>query len=594
MIPGVLTLLFVCYLLKFGETLAVCSLSDSLIAVFGFSNLVEGFFYRNLLIQPGNVGKNQSSNNPPFRFTTYALMAVAIVHTALLVQNYRSLTQLPGYVTSLHHNNEMLFNLTAAASFSTGKMELQFSTITALIGLAAVTYSGFYMDGEPEYVKFVTLLNFFLLSIFIFFKANNLVTLVLGWELMGIFSYFLIAFWKMKLNAVNSGTKAATYNYFSDAALIVFSILYYQNYGHLNLPHDEISFAVDIGQSAYSGHLVMYSCLIVAISCKSVIGFMHFWLPDSMEAPVPASALIHSATLVSAGVFLTLKFKCALVLDSILLNTLTVASIVSVVIGSLGSITFFDLKKILAYSTISNCGMMMIFALYLDPEICFLFFALHGVYKAYAFFIVGFFFKKNQHKQDYRYFGDLLEYSQAQVPIIIFVVLSLGGFPLSFMYFVKHSATEAVFGITSIYMALSVQMALTLGTLCSLTYALKIVNAILFGKKNFRMQNNDIYEIGYSYSVILLFFVLYQLLLLHLIYANYNLFVVPNNLNITILLAKQYEYVLVEAISWTASVLIILTNAVYGTPAAPSIYAYAYPVAVFLLVFSGLAMVSLV
>lgn len=307
-----------------------------------------------------------------------------------------------------------------------------------------------------------------------------------------------------------------------------------------------------------------------------------------MEAPVPASALIHSATLVSAGVFLVLKFRFALLLDSILLNMLTLAATVSIVMGSLGSIAFFDLKKILAYSTVSNCGMMIIFALYLDPEVCFLFFAMHGVYKAYAFFIVGFFFKKNEHKQDYRYFGGLLEYSQSQTLLIIFIVLSLGGFPLSFMYFVKHSATETVFGITNTYLAVLVQISLTLGSLCSLIYSLKIVNTILFGKKNFRMGNPDAYEMGYSYSVVMILFALYQYFLTYLIYKNLDMFTVVNGLNVTIRTPRQYEYVFIESISWTVSVLVILTNATYGTPSAPTIFAYAYPAASITFVFLGL------
>ena len=115
-----------------------------------------------------------------------------------------------------------------------------------------------------------------------------------------------------------------------------------------------------------------------------------------MEAPVPASALIHSATLVSAGVYLTLRYKLAFLSHNYLLNYLTLGACTSIVLGSLGSITYYDLKKILAYSTISNCGMMILFALYTKEDVCFLFFMFHGVYKAYSFFIVGFFFKKRK------------------------------------------------------------------------------------------------------------------------------------------------------------------------------------------------------
>lgn len=236
-----------------------------------------------------------------------------------------------------------------------------------------------------------------------------------------------------------------------------------------------------------------------------------------MEAPVPASALIHSATLVSAGVFLTLRFKLALLSHDLLLTALTLAACLSVVLGSLGAITYYDLKKILAYSTISNCGMMIIFALYTQTNTCFLFFALHGIFKAYAFFVVGFFFKNNNHKQDYRYFGGLLGAIQPQTFLIAYIILSLGGHPLTLLYFVKHAAILAIGGLTSHYLAASVHLCLTLAASASLLYSVRIVYSLLCGTATFRPREESKYEMTYEYLLVIVLFVVYQAVLFTLV-----------------------------------------------------------------------------
>ena len=321
----------------------------------------------------------------------------------------------------------------------------------------------------------------------------------------------------------------------------------------------------------------MYSFLALAISCKSVIGMMHFWLPDSMEAPVPASALIHSATLVSAGIYLILRFKLAFLSHNYLLNYLTLGACVSIVLGSLGSITYYDLKKILAYSTISNCGMMTIFALYTHEDVCFLFFMFHGVYKAYSFFIVGFFFKKNKHKQDYRYFGGLAQYTQAQAFLIAFIILSLGGYPLSFMYFIKHKAIASIFGLSGKFIASVVHTSLAIGTLASLTYSIKIVYFLLFGKSTFKQPSTDAYRMDIEYLLVLGLFACYQILMFMLLKNLIPLAANDTSINILLKTPQEYNYKLLNALVNTISVVIIGTSAAYGQDSKSSLVLYALP-----------------
>lgn len=131
---------------------------------------------------------------PAMILTTLTLATLTLLHLVTLLQSYNNELLLPQYNVSLHKNNEAFFNAPAPIGLQTDELALQFSTITSMIGLAASIYASFYMGDEPEYVRFSTLLHFFTFSIFLFFKASTLVTMVLGWELMGIFSYFLITF----------------------------------------------------------------------------------------------------------------------------------------------------------------------------------------------------------------------------------------------------------------------------------------------------------------------------------------------------------------------------------------------------------------
>lgn len=296
-----------------------------------------------------------------------------------------------------------------------------------------------------------------------------------------------------------------------------------------------------------------------------------------MEAPVPASALIHSATLVSAGVYLTLRFKLAFLTHDYLLNYLTLGACISIVLGSLGSITYYDLKKILAYSTISNCGMMILFALYTKENTCFLFFMFHGVYKAYSFFIVGFFFKKNKHKQDYRYFGGLAQYTQAQTFLIAFIILSLGGHPLSFMYFVKHKAVLTIFGISGKAIASVTHASLALGTLASLTYSVRIVHCLLFGKPTFKQPDTDRYRMCTDYLLVMGLFAVYQLLMFVLLKQMAPLDANDTALNITLKQPKEYNYKALDALVSTATIIIVMTNAAYGPDTKRSLWQYALP-----------------
>lgn len=157
-----------------------------------------------------------------------------------------------------------------------------------------------------------------------------------------------------------------------------------------------------------------------------------------MEAPIPASALIHSATLVSAGVYLILRLEAYHMFNSTLVKILTAVSTLTILVGGVASCIQTDLKKILAYSTIANCGFMVLFATLNKSALCFMYFTLHGVFKAAAFFIVGTVVIVSHHKQDWRC-ANLPLGQRAQITYLLLpTVALLGAWPGTVTGFIKH------------------------------------------------------------------------------------------------------------------------------------------------------------
>lgn len=178
----------------------------------------------------------------------------------------------------------------------------------------------------------------------------------------------------------------------------------------------------------------MLICVLGCSFCKSVQFGLHLWLPDSMEAPVPASALIHSATLVSAGLYLSFRFNTSL---RILFTEISLLSSFTAVYGSLVAASQTDLKKILAYSTISHCGYLFFSIFFGNQGVFLIYLYLHGFFKAFAFVLVGFILQNNSIYQDSRLIQDKsggVTFEGYSLPIIL---LNLGGLPFVFGFFSK-------------------------------------------------------------------------------------------------------------------------------------------------------------
>lgn len=366
-------------------------------------------------------------------------------------------------------------------SYSLDTYSLMFIFLTTTIGFFALFISAVYMGGEPRITTFIHLLYFFLISMVLLLAAGNISTLVLGWELIGCFSFFLINFWTSRAGTLKSSFKAFTFNKLSDFCLLLFFLslwVYSPELLHCSFSSLYLLDSCQISMLGLQITLLDYMGLaaIICSFCKSAQFGFHVWLPDSMEAPVPASALIHSATLVSAGIFLIGRF------DVIFLTKwgsyfITLWCSFTALYGGLVASYQTDLKRILAYSTISHCGFMFILTIYGNMYLLYIYLHLHGWFKSYSFMASGNIINNNKGYQDMRRFEATHCLTQLESLVLCTAICNLGGVPFLIGFFNKHYLLLELGHFTS----LGAYTFLYAAAFTGLFYSQKIIKYVLSG-----------------------------------------------------------------------------------------------------------------
>lgn len=414
-----------------------------------------------------------------------------------------------------------------------------FLFLTTTIGFFAIIYSLIYFKNEPHADRFVILLNWFIISMSLLVISDNAILMYLGWELIGLTSFFLINFWSLRRGTMKASFKAFVFNKFSDLFLLIF-LVYMILHTKTQLTTVWICFFETFAINNYDLTVVTL-CLIIAASIKSAQIIGHLWLPDSMEAPIPASALIHSATLVSAGIFLLLKFQ-TIVSNSCLFSLIGILGAVTALYGAVVSSAQTDVKKLLAYSTISHCGFLFVTIYLNNINLTLLYLYLHGFFKALTFFCVGNLVKIAKGSQDTRKMGALYSLIPADSVLLIFCCINLGGLPLTVGFYFKH-VFQVIMTSTNVYWLAA--PFLILAMLCGFIYSYRLIFYSLFDLKKgpeyiysqfnkYLYLNNSSYKYFsnsnllslINFSVLILFAVVY--------YYNYSLYMLNYNINFNI------------------------------------------------------------
>src|SRR3989441_6855873 len=234
-------------------------------------------------------------------------------------------------------------------------MILVVSGVSALIHL----YSVAYMDSDRGYVRYFSYLNFFVFSMLLLVLAGNFVILIVGWAFVGFASYALISFWYRRRTATAAGIKAFVINVVGDIGLVLAAILIQKDTGALDFPS---VFAAAPHVFSQNEPAVIAICLLICVGAfaKSAQLPLHTWLPDAMEGPTPVSALIHAATMVTAGVYLIARMHPLFVLAPTAADISAFIGLATLIFAATVALAVTDLKRIIAYSTISQIGYMVV------------------------------------------------------------------------------------------------------------------------------------------------------------------------------------------------------------------------------------------
>lgn len=292
-------------------------------------------------------------------------------------------------------NNNNLNFLDNKLGFYFDNLSIIFSTTILIIGYFSNTVAIYYLKDDINKNRFFFFLNMFLISMVILTLSTDILILFLTWELLGITSFFLISHYFYRSYSIKAALKALVFNRLSDIFMIIFFLLYFKLFNSTNITvRDTIN--------NYSSNILSLS-LVLASMCKSAQFIFFFWLPDSMEAPIPASALIHSATLVAAGVYMLIRFNHIIEYSYISKIILLIFSCISMILFSFIALIQNDIKRLLAYSTISNCAFMYFLIAQSNYTLSLIFFYTHGLVKSCLFLMSGttiIIFKHNQDIKD--------------------------------------------------------------------------------------------------------------------------------------------------------------------------------------------------
>jgi NADH-quinone oxidoreductase subunit L len=323
--------------------------------------------------------------------------------------------------------------------------------VVTFVSLMVHIYTVGYMHADPGYTRFFSYISLFTFSMLMLVMANNFMQLFFGWEAVGVVSYLLIGFWYTRPTAIAANLKAFLVNRVGDFGFVlgIAAVLYYTGsldyatvFAHAaNFAGAEIHITSTIAWSAITFTCL---CLFVGAMGKSAQVPLHVWLPDSMEGPTPISALIHAATMVTAGIFMVARMSPLFELSETALSTVLIIGATTAFFMGLLGIVNNDIKRVIAYSTLSQLGYMTV-ALGVSAYGAGIFHLMtHAFFKALLFLAAGSVIEAMHHEQDMRRMGGLKKYLPITYWTCLVGALALIGFPGTSGFFSKDALIEAV------------------------------------------------------------------------------------------------------------------------------------------------------
>ena len=369
--------------------------------------------------------------------------------------------------------------------------------VVTFVSLMVHIYTIGYMEEDEGYNRFFAYISLFTFSMLMLVMSNNLLQLFFGWEAVGLVSYLLIGFWYNKPTAIFANMKAFMVNRVGDFGFIIGIGLIAAYTGTLNYT-ELFAKAGELAQIDFPWYIFGMDAMLITVICiclfigamgKSAQFPLHVWLPDSMEGPTPISALIHAATMVTAGIFMVARMSPLFELSDSALNfMMVIGSITALFMGFLGIIQN-DIKRVVAYSTLSQLGYMTVALGASAYSVAVFHLMTHAFFKALLFLGAGSVIMGMHHNQDIRYMGGVRKYMPITWITSLLGSLALIGTPLFSGFYSKDSIIEAVH-LSTLPAAGFANFAVLAGVFVTAFYSFRMYFLVFHGPERYD-QNPD-------------------------------------------------------------------------------------------------------
>tara|TARA_B100000586_G_C20115471_1_gene432981 strand:+ start:1718 stop:3697 length:1980 start_codon:yes stop_codon:yes gene_type:complete len=322
--------------------------------------------------------------------------------------------------------------------------------LITLLSFIIQLFSSSYMGTDERVSRYYVFFNFFVFSMLLLVLASNFLVLFIGWELVGLSSYLLISFWYKKQSASQAGKKAFVLNRIGDFGFLIALMIIFDLFG--SFEYDFIFSNLEVINSQQASIICFF--LMMGAFGKSAQLPLFSWLPDAMEGPTPASALIHAATMVTAGVFMLVRVAPILNKAPLVLYLIAAIGVVTSFVAAFIAMTQFDIKKVLAYSTISQLGYMFL-AVGSGAYVAAIFHLItHAFFKALLFLGAGAVIHELNHEQDIRNMGGLIKRMPVTGYTMLIGTLAISGIPPLAGFWSKDEILGSVFVAGGFYLPL--------------------------------------------------------------------------------------------------------------------------------------------
>ena len=379
----------------------------------------------------------------------------------------------------------------------TAVMLVVVNSVSALVHI----YSIGYMSHDPHKPRFMSYLSLFTFMMLSLITADNFLQLFFGWEGVGLASYLLIGFWFKKESANNASMKAFIVNRVGDLGLLIAMFLIFKTFGTLTFS-EVFSQAADQSKNSikmFGGeyNLITTICVFLFIGAmgKSAQILLHTWLPDAMEGPTPVSALIHAATMVTAGVFLVARCSPLFEYSQYALNLVAFVGATTAIFAASIAIVQTDIKRIIAYSTCSQLGYMFFAAGMGAYNVAIFHLFTHAFFKALLFLGAGSVIHAFHDEQNIEKMGGVWKKIPLTYALMLIGTLALTGFPLLAGFYSKDAIIESAYFSKSLFAGYAFVIGLTTAFITSI-YSWRLIFKTFHGKYNNKMSFEKVHESG--------------------------------------------------------------------------------------------------